>query len=543
MLWPVISATTIKRTRQFVKTHYQNERIKLPDGRMVPLTFPDPKPSTITYHLDGVLPGFIDELEEALMPAVGKPKLKLARYQPDKYLPQSPAGEGTVIGLLRSSLLKRFESSVHAFGRTVAKMVREHEVFLKGLADGVVYEGRLLREVSAADDEDADDLLDELAEKHGPGRSAADFDAKTLTADVEGDLALLRDFHAKAVAVPSDYDPKLGALVDELADIAAEADRDGIDAEDRRRNRKVLVFSYFSHTVDWVVAYLRGAMETDPRLAAYRGRLAAVTGGESEAGMNREAAVAGFAPETSGRRGGPDLFDLLVTTDVLAEGLNLQMCRNVVNYDLPWNPMRLVQRHGRIDRIGSPHKRVYLRTFFPDHGLNRLLELEHRVKAKLAQAAASVGVEASPIADVESADRAFTETRTEIEKLLAGDASLYETGGTADATPSSEEYRQVLLKALQQMGDRVRNLPWRSGSGLVKGKRRGHVFTATVGDHAFVRFVSFGAADTAGVVDNIALCLRTLQCTEATPRVMPDDLRTGAFAAWRVARQAIHADW
>jgi superfamily II DNA or RNA helicase len=431
VLWPVLDATTVKRTRQFVKKYYQNEQIKLPDGRTVPLTFPQPVPSTVKYNLNGVLPGFVAELEAALMPPGSIPRLTLARYQPDRYQRGAAATEGTVIGLLRSALLKRFESSAHAFGRTTAKMVREHEMFLSGLGDGIVYAGTVVREVSAADDEDADELLDELTERQGLGRSASEFDLARLRKDVENDLTLLRSFADRTAAVRDDYDPKLDALVDELATIAAEAERDGLDAEDKRRNRKVLIFSYFADTVDWIYAYLKKSAKDDPRLAAYHGRLAAVTGGDSESGMNREAAVAGFAPETSGRRGGQDRFDVLVTTDVLAEGLNLQMCRNIVNYDLPWNPMRLVQRHGRIDRIGSPHKRVFLRTVFPDEELDRLLELEYRVRSKLAQAAASVGVEASPIVDGAAADRAFTETRREIERIMAGDPAIYEAGGTA----------------------------------------------------------------------------------------------------------------
>ena len=89
-------------------------------------------------------------------------------------------------------------------------------------------------------------------------------------------------------------------------------------------------------------------------------------------------------------------YDLLVSTDVLAEGVNLQQCRNIINFDMPWNPMRLVQRHGRIDRISSPHDRVFLRTFFPTDRLDRLLDLKKCILDKLALAAASVGV-VSPI--------------------------------------------------------------------------------------------------------------------------------------------------
>jgi superfamily II DNA/RNA helicase len=177
-----------------------------------------------------------------------------------------------------------------------------------------------------------------------------------------------------------------------------------------------------------------------------------VAGNKSRHGVSREAAVHGFAPTTSGApaaRAGEerDHYDILLCTDVLAEGMNLQECRNIINYDLPWNPMRLVQRHGRIDRINSPHDRVYLRTFFPDAQLDRLLELESRVRYKLAQAAASVGVEVTPIEGGAQSRFAFTETRDEIERLHQGDAGLYEAGGTAGAAQSGEEYRQELRRA------------------------------------------------------------------------------------------------
>ena len=107
--------------------------------------------------------------------------------------------------------------------------------------------------------------------------------------------------------------------------------------------------------------------------------------------------------------------------------------------------MQLVQRHGRIDRIGSPHNRVFLRTIFPADQLNRLLDLEQRILNKLAMAAASIGVVA-PIEGAAQGKQVFAETREEIEKLLAEDASLFERGGTAGAAQTGEEYRQTLRK-------------------------------------------------------------------------------------------------
>lgn len=540
-LYPILDATTVKRTRYFIKKHYEDATIKLPDGTVTPIRFPKPVPSSITYDLDGVLPGFLARLELALMPATGEPQLTMARYQTEDYA----KGAGTteehmVVGLLRSAILKRFESSVHAFARTTGKMVKEHEAFLNALDRGRVMHKEVMRELSASEDADADELLDELTDAD-LGSPVAGYDVRRLRTDVQNDLAVLREFHNTAAAITADKDPKLAKLLDELAAIATQADKDGIDEEDRRQNRKVLIFSFYEDSVDWIETFLRARLSTDKRLAAYKDRIASVAGTDSRHGVNRQAATAGFAPvSVTGKTGQPDKFDILISTDVLAEGMNLQQARNIINYDLPWNPMRLVQRHGRIDRIGSLHKEVYLRTFFPDKELNRLLALEQRVRRKLAQAAASVGVEVAPITGFTETDVFFADTREEIERLRRGDPTLFERGGTAGAAQTGEEYRQELRKALQRMGDTIRKLPWRSGSGLCRGKVGGHLFCATIGDRVFVRFVPF---DGSAIIEELATCLRMIESAPETPRVMPADLLAGVYEAWERARANIETYW
>jgi len=390
-LYPIIDATTVKRTRRFVMRHYQGDMIGGPDG-LVPIRFPRPVASTIPYDLDEVLPGFFARLEEVLMPPVGPPLLSLARYQPERY----PLGGGqpntdtALVGLLRSGLLKRFESSVYGFRRTLGRMVAQHEVFLEALAGGKVVRKEFFREFSSAGDEGE---IEEILEASENVEDADGFDADRLREAVESDLKLLRELEGEAASVEPEHDPKLAALVDELACIADQARREATDDEDEQQKRKVLVFSHYEETIDWIEEYLRGVLERDDRLSAYRGRMASVSGADSRGGIARHKALHGFAPVSTGALPpeDEDLYDLLLCTDVLAEGMNLQQCRNVINYDLPWNPMRLIQRHGRVDRIGSPHREVYLRTFFPDRQLDALLNLEQRVRRKLAQAAASVG--------------------------------------------------------------------------------------------------------------------------------------------------------
>jgi hypothetical protein len=543
MLYPVIDATTVKRTRQFIKRHYTNDLVLLPDGSRVPIQFPKPVASSITYDLETVLPGFIAELETALAPSSGSlPLLTLARYQPENYPPGQPQAtiDTAIVGLIRSGLLKRFESSVHAFAETTGKMVREHELFLKALEQGVVLRKTFFQELSAAEGDD--ELIDELIESGEHTEPASLYNADMLRRDTESDRKLLAQMHNRTRRVKPDQDPKLAVLMEELVKVVTQAREAAATPEEERRNRKVLVFSFYEDTVNWIEGFLDRVIERDKRLSCYRGRTASVAGNEVRHGVSRRDAVWGFAPESSGAPPGSqqDKFDLLVCTDVLAEGLNLQQSCNIINFDLPWNPMRLVQRHGRIDRIGSPHKRVFLRTYFPDAQLDALLNLEFRVRRKLAQAAASVGVEVAPIERGSEGQQTFTETREEIERLRQNDASIYERGGTVSSAQTGEEYRQELRKALMKRGDEIRSLPWKAGSGMVKGKHRGHFFCATVGKRVYLRFVPF---DGGGLVSEIGTCLRMIECVEDTPLVMPQDLKHTAFSAWQKAKQDIFASW
>src|SRR5262249_52852231 len=133
-------------------------------------------------------------------------------------------------------------------------------------------------------------------------------------------------------------------------------------------------------------------------------------------------------------------------------------------------------------------------------------------------------------------------TREEIERLAQGDPTLYERGGTAGAAQSGEEYRQELRKALENEPGRtlLPALPWKAGSGLVKGKPRGHVFCARGGERVYLRFVP---ADGGRLVHELGTCLRLIECAPETERVVPDDLHRGAFAAWQHAREDIFEAW
>ena len=313
--------------------------------------------------------------------------------------------------------------------------------------------------------------------------------------------------------------------------------------------------------MDWIFEHLAETTPNDERLSAYRGRVASLSGNTGTG--SKEAVIWGFAPRTTDAPEGrnDDLYDIVVTMDVLAEGVNLQQARHIINYDLPWNPMRLVQRHGRIDRIGSHHSEVFIRCVFPDTRLDELLNLEERLHQKIRQAAASIDV-GEVLPDQIGEDLIFTETREEIERIRREEADLFERGGTARGALSGEEYRQELRKAIEQgWRARIEELPWGSGSGMAISvdvdRGPAYVFCARVGDHdrAVFRYVEFGGhRDPDGSGDNDdrpTVVADTLSCLDHarpadgfnTPRELDDDTYRRAFDAWDAARADIVEKW
>src|SRR5215469_5890559 len=539
-LFDILDKTAVRRTRHFVRHYYPNDRVKDHRGNDIPVRFPDPHVEANIYSFDELLPGFFDEIEEALAPEHGSPELTLARYSPTRYLSgaQPSPSEEALVGLLRSGLLKRFESSAFAFAETVERMVNANGRFLEGLERGYILTAEALEEWEQVD---SDEAFEELMKESG-SVSSEGYDAPKLRSDVIKDRDLLDRFAKKARQVTSKNDPKLKRLVETLVKIVNQAEEEGLDDVDKRNKRKVIVFSFFADSVKWIWDHLAEVLEIDMRLAPYRGRLVGVSGDESFMGVSRRSAMYGFAPETTEAPPGEseDLFDVMVTTDVLAEGVNLQQARNIINYDLPWNPMRLVQRHGRIDRIGSPHNDVFIRCFFPDRRLDALLDLEARIRRKLAQAAASVGVEQEVIPGAAVSNVVFSDTRDEIERLRREEPTLFENGGEDPKAHSGEEYRQELRKGLEAYGDRITSLAWGSGSGFVGGAERGYFFCARVGERLFLRFVPHDAKP---VVKDTLSCLRLIACHDDTPRSLPKNWQEAAVSFWQKARQDIFDEW
>lgn len=556
VLYPIIDATTVKRTRQFIKKHYPNDQVSV-GGEMQTIVFPEPKAITVRYELDSLTPGLFDLIEEYFNPDNANCIL-FARYKPKIYLlatdPDDERVAHAVTGLLLSGLLKRFESSTGAFCASIKRLMEQHETFLQALDEGYVITTEFLKEYASTDD---DENFRELLEQSNASEEIGRYHHQRLRKDVESDLGKLREIWQYLEGITRSNDPKLKALVEHIETILDGAKAESSSREDEINKRKVLIFSFFAETVRWINDHLEEEMKNNPRLSAYQNRFEMIVGSGRGEENDKADAAARFSPATAG--GNADETDILISTDVLAEGVNLQQARHIINYDMPWNPMRLVQRHGRIDRIGSQHNRVFMRTIFPADRLDALLGLEERISRKIAMAAASVGVVA-PIADAASANRDFAETKEEIQRLFEEDASLYERGGTAASTQSGEEYRQTLRKEIEHRREEIVQMPWKAGSGMRKGTERGIFFCAKAGERTYLRFVhanedwsvKFTEKEVEGadqsssvpfVESELGRCLRLIECMKEEETVISEQVQDAAYDLWLVARNSIHERW
>jgi superfamily II DNA or RNA helicase len=434
-LFPLADAVSVRRDRRFIVEHYPGERF--PDGTEV--RFPEPRPETRRYDLDVAHPGLFDDVVAAI------DALEMARYRPSAWLvePEEDQAEAQLGGLLQSGLLKRFESCWAACLATVGRMIAAHDAFLAAWerGRGHVPSKSTLRDAARADTGETGIAawVAEQLEGDAEALPASAFEPEYGDV-VEADRRQLERIRTRLSELSPQDDPKLTMLRELL---------------DSSPAQKVAVFATYGETVAYLDEHL-------PDRPGGRERVT-VIGGES-APDERSALLGRFAPRTVVR---PDYVppdgevDLLLSTDVLSEGQNLQQAQAVISYDMPWNPQRVVQRNGRVIRLLSPHQEVYLTTMLPEPGeLEQLLKLEARVRAKIL-AASIYGMESEVLDGIE------TELRSYAKRLAEGDldqAGEIEEDVASDAFVG-EQLRARLTRASEE-GElkRVEALPWGIGA-------------------------------------------------------------------------------
>ena len=447
----------VRRTRSFIQDNYAETEqetgrkfLTYEDGTRS--FFPTRVPKTVKFAIDDSNPN--DQYAKLYSPKVVDivKNLHLPRYGLGNYLLDNPATPPTkgeerqiddlsragkrLIGFCRTNLFKRLESSGAAFLQSVERHVLRNYVFLHAIRNGLplplgTQDAEMLD--SRFTDEDADqakgalfdpddDDQEEAVEKTGGAWTASDFEARAaqIYAEYEGRYSrrfkwlradlfkcsledeLQSDSNAllDILQAYGDWDPAKDAKLDALNSLLTETFPD----------QKVLVFSQFADTVDYLESQLKKRGMAD---------MAGVTGNSADPTDSAWR----FSPDSNQRpgQGKPEReLRVLVATDVLSEGQNLQDSHVVVNYDLPWAIIRLIQRAGRVDRIGQKAEEILCHSFLPAEGVERIIDLRGRVRERLRENAEVVGADEAFFED-EDDDQAIVNLYHERAGILDGD--------------------------------------------------------------------------------------------------------------------------
>ncbi len=348
--------------------------------------FPKRVLDTIEYSIEDTYRGLYQELRKYVgKPRKGQPiqppedELSYARYglwhyviknkqRQEPYATMQRAGTN-LRGLIRVLLFKRFESSVYAFQETVRRLLRVHKSFLIALSQGIVPAGddaqSILYESDCAEETDLLDALREVSGRY----NVSDFDLSRLQEHVEHDIRLLEKILGLVEPITPDQDAKLQTLKKRFE-------------ETPLKEGKRLIFTQYADTARYLFENLNPNGKRNDIEVIY-------SGDKSKARV-----VGRFAPKSNPEyqlQAYETELQTLVATDVLAEGLNMQDCNKIINYDLHWNPVRLIQRFGRIDRIGSEHDVVYGFNFLPETGIEKNLGLRQKLHNRIQEIHDTIG--------------------------------------------------------------------------------------------------------------------------------------------------------
>lgn len=383
----VLDSVTIARSRKHIEKYYDTQKIGKFPQRMKPVSL---RPSMTNlnsainynqiYEQLTLLTLCIYTPSEYIFPS------KLAKYtdladEKKNNLTQRGREQG-IRRLMSINLLKRLESSVHSFNLTLGRILEFIQSAINAI-DAFEQTGKDVIDINGAPQDDFD-MDDDNTDFFSAGKkvkiSLADMDYKSWRADLIRDAETLELLTLMVADITPEYDLKLQTLLKLLDEKIRHPINEG--------NKKVLIFSAFADTAEYLYSqvseYIKNTygMNTAVITGSIDGR---TTAKNLKATLNN--VLTCFSPLSKGRDilmpGSSQDIDILIATDCISEGQNLQDCDYLVNYDIHWNPVRIIQRFGRIDRIGSKNQRIQLVNFWPDMTLDDYINLKSRVETRM----------------------------------------------------------------------------------------------------------------------------------------------------------------
>lgn len=433
----LLDTLTIARSRRHIEKYYDLEEIG---------DFPERlQPKNIKSEID-VLEEFppLEEINNTIS------KLEMAIYSPMRYIRLDKkheyelkydmvVGHGStftqldrdmnVTHLMRINLLKRMESSIYAFKLTTERILYLINKTLDKLDNGIDYNPDLgINNINLEDDdEDWDNLM------IGKKRKVLlqDIDQLKWEQDLRLDKQKLEGLLEKANEITPDRDKKLEDLKTEI--------KHKILNPINPENKKIIIFTAFADTAKYL--YKNISVWANEEFGIHS---ALVTGGDAnKTTLNNVVQsdlndiLTNFSPKSKERYNidpdAVDEIDILICTDCISEGQNLQDCDYLINYDIHWNPVRIIQRFGRIDRIGSENTQIQLVNFWPNMELDEYIDLESRVKNRMVMVDVSATGEENIISEDQKMND-LTYRKNQLEELQDRVLDLEDIGNSISIT-------------------------------------------------------------------------------------------------------------
>jgi superfamily II DNA or RNA helicase len=422
----VLRNVMIRRTRKEIMEFYKD------DLERQGLRFPELNtPEKIVYI-------YKDEIEKVFNYTVSVIKsINYSRYQPltylkkiDKDIASQMVSQKNMGGFMKSILIKRLESSFEAFKKTLNRFIKSYEQFIEMCLMGDVYISKKVDVYDLLDNGDDEKLMGLVDEDRVQHYKMNEFREDFISA-LKQDLLFLRLLQEQWEDIIDD--PKKEQFLFEL------------ENNKTLKDRKMIIFTESKETAEYIGLYLE---------EKYHQKVLVFSGQGSR--HDRDEIEANFNPNYQGKK--KDELKYLVTTDVLAEGINLHRSNVIVNYDLPWNPTKIMQRVGRINRVGTEHDRIYVFNFFPAAQANAELSMEENIISKIQAFHDTLGEDFKYLSD----DEEVTSHKL-YQKLNSND--IFDEG---DSYGESElEYLSLIRKVRdtdEKLFEKIKRLPQKSKS-------------------------------------------------------------------------------
>ena len=298
--------------------------------------------------------------------------------------------EKFLIGMMQTNFLKRLESSADSLSKTLERTINKHDAMLEKIERFQKNSNIADAAADALPDDDEDDEEFLINRARNPYH-LKELDCTRWKQDIIQDKQTLTDALKKVESITPERDGKLKEVKKHIRDKVLNPTED----KDGNPNRKLLIFTTFKDTAEYLYENLSElTSELDLNIAMVSGDTTQTTCGENK--FND--ILTNFAPRARERADDTnDTIDLIIATDCISEGQNLQDCDTVLNYDIHWNPVRIIQRFGRIDRIGSTNVTVKMINYWPTDDMEVYLRLRNRVESRMALADATASGDDDPL--------------------------------------------------------------------------------------------------------------------------------------------------